>query len=141
MNNYLFPDRYQYQLVTGTEIDRPSLLKFLQITYQELYPQQQNYHHLQFTVDRYFSTETPLWFVTTPDQNRPVQIACLWVGIAIEQISGVRHPNMSIPITAVKGLGERYCNILKIGQRIKTILRLDYKYLLPINLRSSYTTN
>lgn len=94
MNNYLFPNRHQYQLVTGTEIDRPSLLKFLQITYQELYPQQQNYHHLQFTVDRYFSTETPLWFVTTPNRDRPVQIACLWVGIAIEQISGVRHPNI-----------------------------------------------
>jgi GNAT superfamily N-acetyltransferase len=94
VNNYLFPDRTKYQLVTGTEIDRPSLLRFLQITYQELYPEQHNYQHLRFTVDRYFSTDTPLWFVTIPGRERAVKIACLWVGTAIEQITGIRHPNI-----------------------------------------------
>lgn len=68
-----------------------SLLKFLQITYQELYPHQQNYQHLQLTVDRYLSADTPLWFVTT---SGSVKIACLWLGMAIDQVNGIRHPNI-----------------------------------------------
>ena len=59
-------------------MDVAALLKFLQVTYQELYPHQQNYQHLQLTVDRYFSAETPLWFVTTTGSTK---IACLWLGI------------------------------------------------------------
>jgi ribosomal protein S18 acetylase RimI-like enzyme len=89
---YLFPHLNQYQLITGSAIDITTLLKFLQITYQELYPQQQNYQHLQSTLDRYFSAETPLWFVTTPDRSS--KIACLWLGIAIDQVTGIRHPNI-----------------------------------------------
>jgi GNAT superfamily N-acetyltransferase len=88
---YLFPDRTEYKLVMGEAMDVASLLKFLQVTYQELYPHQQNYQHLQLTVDRYFSSETPLWFVTTANSAK---IACLWLGIAIDQVNGVRHPNI-----------------------------------------------
>jgi GNAT superfamily N-acetyltransferase len=91
VTTYLFPDSPTYQLITGNAIDIATLLKFLQITYQELYPQQQTYQHLQSTVDRYFSPETPLWFVTTAISTK---IACLWVGIAIDQINGIRHPNI-----------------------------------------------
>jgi ribosomal protein S18 acetylase RimI-like enzyme len=103
VSTYLFPDRTEYQLTTGTAIDIASLLRFLQITYQELYPQQQNYQHLQSTVDRYFSGDTPLWFVTIPidvsapsttPADRERKIACIWVGIAIDQITGIRHPNI-----------------------------------------------
>ena len=72
-------------------MDVAALLKFLQVTYQELYPHQQNYQHLQLTVDRYLSSETPLWFVTTSNSTK---IACLWLGIAIDQVNGVRHPNI-----------------------------------------------
>jgi GNAT superfamily N-acetyltransferase len=72
-------------------MDVAALLKFFQVTYQELYPQQQNYQHLQLTVDRYLSSETPLWFVTTSNSTK---IACLWLGIAIDQVNGVRHPNI-----------------------------------------------
>ncbi len=91
MTIYLFPDRTQYQLIKADPVEIASLLKFLQITYQELYPDQQNYQHLQLTVDRYLSTETPLWFVTT---SSSAKIACLWLGIAIDQVNGVRHPNI-----------------------------------------------
>ncbi|WP_310424223.1 GNAT family N-acetyltransferase [Chamaesiphon sp. VAR_48_metabat_135_sub] len=91
---YLFPNLTQYQLATGNALDVTTLLKFLQTTYEELYPQQQNYQHLQSTVDRYFSSETPLWFVTTLDRNCSIKIACLWIGIAIDQITGIRHPNI-----------------------------------------------
>ncbi len=106
MNTYLFPDRTQYQLITGNGSDVAALLKFLQVTYQELYPQQQNYQHLQSTVDRYLSLETPLWFVTTASS---VKIACLWLGIAIDQVNGVRHPNILLiyvdPVYRRQGIG------------------------------------
>lgn len=94
MDTYLFPDRTQYQLLAGTEKDRATLSKFLEVTYRELYPHQQNYQHLQLTVDRYFSTTTPLWFVTVATPERSVRIACLWLGIAIDQITGNRHPHI-----------------------------------------------
>jgi ribosomal protein S18 acetylase RimI-like enzyme len=90
----LSPNLTQYQLVTGSTIDTTTLLKFLQITYQELYPEQQDYQHLRFTVDRYFSIDTPLWFVATADRDLTVNIACLWLGIAIDQVNGIRHPNI-----------------------------------------------
>jgi ribosomal protein S18 acetylase RimI-like enzyme len=128
VNTYLFPDRTQYQLVTGTDLDRASLLKFLQITYQELYPQQQNYQHLQFTVDRYFSTETPLWFVTTPDRNRSVKIACLWVGVAIEQITGIRHPNIFLiyvdPAYRRQGIGRALLQHIEDWSKAKSYTQI-----------------
>ncbi len=92
VNTYLFPDRNQYQLIEGTARDVATLLKFLQVTYQELYPDRQDFQHLQFTVDRYFTYQTPLWFVLTDEGES--RIACMWVGIAIDQISGNRHPNI-----------------------------------------------
>ena len=94
MNINLFGDKSDYQLTTGSTIDRAALLKFMRVTYQELYPQQQNYTHLELTVDRYFSQETPLWFVTTPQGNKSIKVACLWLGMAIDQVTGVRHPNI-----------------------------------------------
>ncbi len=75
-------------------METATLLKFLQLTYQELYPYQQHYQHLQLTVDRYLSNETPLWFVTTAVGNDPIKIGCLWLGIAIDQVNGLRHPNI-----------------------------------------------
>ncbi|AFY94747.1 GNAT family N-acetyltransferase [Chamaesiphon minutus] len=74
--------------------DMATLLEFLQTTYRELYPQQQDYQHLQSTVERYFNSQTPLWFVTTPAPHGSVKIACLWLGLAIDQVSGIRHPNI-----------------------------------------------
>jgi GNAT superfamily N-acetyltransferase len=88
------PNLSPYQLAVGNAIDVITLLKFLQITYQELYPHQKDYRHLQSTVDRYFSAETPLWFFTTSARDNSTKIACLWMGIAIDQITGIRHPNI-----------------------------------------------
>jgi ribosomal protein S18 acetylase RimI-like enzyme len=99
---HLFFNNTQYQLRNGEIGDRTQLLDFLQITYQELYPQQQSYRHLESTVDRYLSSDTPLWFVTVhcDDDSRAnlrqqdANIACLWLGMAIDQITGIRHPNI-----------------------------------------------
>lgn len=69
----------------------------MQCTYAEFEPTG-TYSHLATTVDQYFSQETPLWWVklnrTSDDEcpdilNHP--IACLWVGTAIDQMSGDRH--------------------------------------------------
>lgn len=106
MTSYLFPQSNEYQLVTGTALEIASLVKFLQVTYQELYPHQQSYQHLQATVDRYFSAETPLWFVHTADSTK---IACLWMGLAIDQVNGIRHPNIFLvyvdPVYRRQGIG------------------------------------
>jgi GNAT superfamily N-acetyltransferase len=94
VNTDLSPSLPKYQLIAGNATDLATLLKFLQCTYQELYPQQQDYQHLRATVDRYFSADTPLWFVTIPTEHRTRKIACLWLGIAIDQATGIRHPNI-----------------------------------------------
>jgi ribosomal protein S18 acetylase RimI-like enzyme len=96
--------------MTGTAIDRASLWKFLRVTYQELYPQQADYSHLEATVDRYLSIDTPLWFVTITQPDRStVKVACLWLGMAIDQITGVRHPNIFlvyvVPAHRRQGIG------------------------------------
>ncbi len=109
MNINLFPDRTDYQLITSSALDRAMLLKFLQVTYQELYPQQQDYRHLESTIDRYLTSDTPLWFVTISQSDRSIKIACLWVGIAIDQITGIRHPNIFLiyvdPVHRRQGIG------------------------------------
>lgn len=125
MTIYLLPDLTQYQLIAGEASDVATLVKFLQITYREISPQPHDYRHLQSTVDRYFSSDTPLWFVTTtvgensgsecslaaPAQSREraKKIACLWLGTAIDQITGMRHPNIFLiyvdPIYRRQGIG------------------------------------
>jgi ribosomal protein S18 acetylase RimI-like enzyme len=117
VTNYLFSNNPQYQLLNGGIEDRAKLLGFLQLVYQELYPQQQSYIHLESTVDRYLSSDTPLWFVTVDSRNERLlrqtlryrqrddspqdrlrqgsgHIGCLWLGMAIDQITGIRHPNI-----------------------------------------------
>ncbi len=61
-------------------------------TYQELYPDA-SFEHLTQTVDRYLSPETPLWWV---EADSPVAwpVACLWLGLAIDQISGRQYPHI-----------------------------------------------
>jgi ribosomal protein S18 acetylase RimI-like enzyme len=94
VTNYLFANNTEYKLLTGDVTNRVQLLSFLQTTYGELYPEQQSYRHLESTVDRYLSSDTPLWFVTVDREQISVKVACLWLGIAIDQITGIRHPNI-----------------------------------------------
>lgn len=98
-----------YSLRTGSGLDRALLVKFMQKTYQELYPGC-NFAHLARTVEQYLSHETPLWWVEAtqkvegreqkvegvsssrtlyPSSLSPV--ACLWLGNAVDQIQGDRH--------------------------------------------------
>jgi ribosomal protein S18 acetylase RimI-like enzyme len=87
--------------------DRSILLKFLQISYGELFPEQHDFSHLTRTVERHFSKHTPLWWVeptdTTTSKHSPLlpfssllsePIACLWMGNAIDQVTGNRHTHI-----------------------------------------------
>lgn len=83
-----------YILRDGSRLDRALLVKFMQRTYRELYPEQ-NFAHLAGTIEQYFSTLTPLWWVEQ-ETKEPYQppIGCLWLGNAIDQVSGERHTHI-----------------------------------------------
>jgi ribosomal protein S18 acetylase RimI-like enzyme len=104
VSNQILPG---YQLRIGTRRERETLLRFLQLSYQELFLEQKDFSHLSLTVQQYFSTETPLWWVelaraaisgdssVVPPSPPPSQpIACLWMGNAINQIKGDRHAHI-----------------------------------------------
>ncbi len=59
MSEQLLPG---YSLRRGTTLDRALLVKFMHRTYQDIFPQQ-DFSHLALTVEQYFSSETPLWWV------------------------------------------------------------------------------
>lgn len=113
MKKKLLPD---YTIHSGSTLDRALLVKFMQRTYQDMFPQQ-NFSHLSQTVEQYLSQETPLWWVEySPEQNEQVKdisntrpIACLWMGNAIDQITGLRHAHIFVlyvvPSHRRKGIG------------------------------------
>jgi ribosomal protein S18 acetylase RimI-like enzyme len=79
-----------YTLKSGSLIDRTLLNKFMAMTYAELFPGN-SVTHLTTTVEQYFSVDTPLWWVFDETQRA---IACLWLGVAIDQSSGMRHAHI-----------------------------------------------
>jgi ribosomal protein S18 acetylase RimI-like enzyme len=127
-----------YQLRRGTGLDRALLVKFMQSTYRELYPTQ-DFAHLSQTVEQYLSSETPLWWVEREEpnlvaaaisagssaagnssasnssasnssaSNSSVTVACLWMGIAVDQTTGWRYPHIFLlyvrPDHRRRGLG------------------------------------
>ncbi len=78
-----------YLIRAGSGLDRALLVKFMQRTYQDLFPHE-DFSHLARTVDQYYSPETPLWWVEEQGEF-PSPIACLWAGNAIDQVYGDRH--------------------------------------------------
>ena len=118
-----------YRLRVGSGLDRALLVKFMQRTYQEMFPQ--DFSHLARTVEQYFSQETPLWWVdfigkrqgdketrgqgeffsNTPPTSPtpPTPVACLWVGNAVDQVQGDRNAHIFllyvIPEHRRRGIG------------------------------------
>jgi ribosomal protein S18 acetylase RimI-like enzyme len=95
-----------YPIRRGSTLDRALLVKFMQRTYQDMFPNE-DFSHLARTVEQYFSNDTPLWWVeeerdkgdkeeTTPlsPLSLPSPVACLWVGNAIDQVQGHRHAHI-----------------------------------------------
>lgn len=95
-----------YRMDQGDSRDRALLLDFLERTYQSLFPEQGNFSHLRQTVESYLSWRSPLWWVrlataaeqqtdqqtTNPPLSKP--IAGLWLGNAIDQVTGDRHAHI-----------------------------------------------
>lgn len=79
-----------YYFKQGSLRDRTLLIKFMMLTYEELFPNQQDFSHLTKTVNQYFSKDTLLWWV----MHQSIPIACLWAGNAIEQQSGDRQTHI-----------------------------------------------
>ncbi len=81
-----------YYLKKGKTHDKARLIKLMQLTYEELFPQQSNFSHLNTTVEQYLSLKTPIWWVEYKIENKPSKvIAGLWMGTAIDQVSGDRY--------------------------------------------------
>ena len=51
-----------YSIRQGSTLDKALLVKFMQRTYQEQFPDQ-DFSHLAHTVEQYFCRDTPLWWV------------------------------------------------------------------------------
>ena len=93
-----------YQLRSGSIREQATLVQFLQLSYQELFPEQTDYSHLGATVKQYFSISTPLWWVDVareiteylPMSPAPPSqpVACLWLGNAVDQLKGDRHSHI-----------------------------------------------
>lgn len=124
-----------YSIRKGSTLDKALLVKFMQRTYQEQFPDQ-DFSHLAHTVEQYFCRDTPLWWVDEEARDKgaggrgqgeiisqlPITnyqssithhqspIACLWVGNAIDQVSGDRHPHIFllyvIPEYRHRGIGK-----------------------------------
>src|SRR6478672_297247 len=99
-----------YELQRGSGIERSLLVKFMDLTYQELFPQQQDFSHLAATVEGYFSQQTPLWWVQSScEQLATVKVGCLWLGNAVDQVRGDRHAHIFLlyilPEHRRRGLG------------------------------------
>ncbi|MBW4684392.1 MAG: GNAT family N-acetyltransferase [Komarekiella atlantica HA4396-MV6] len=103
MSEQLLPG---YDIRRGSILDRSLLVKFMQRTYLDMFPNQ-DFAHLEQTVKQYFSGDTPLWWVEEDggageQKNRnfssapTLPIACLWVGNAIDQVRGDRHAHIFI---------------------------------------------
>ncbi len=89
-----------YRLRSGTGIDRALLVKFLNLTYAEICPGH-DFPHLAQTVEQYFASDMPLWWVEpvlskplSPIPQRSVPVGCLWLGNAIDQTNGNRHAHI-----------------------------------------------
>lgn len=116
MSEQLLPG---YSIRAGSSLDRALLVKFMQRTYQELFPL--DFSHLAQTVEQYLSQETPLWWVEflgkgvgeniTPS---PSPVACIWVGNALCQVRGDRHAQILllyvVPEHRRQGIGTALMN-------------------------------
>lgn len=95
-----------YELRRGSSLDRALLVQFMQRTYEELFPGQP-IAHLAQTVDSYLSSDTPLWWVASPDR---ATAAGLWIGNAVDQVTGDRHAHIFLlyvtPAHRRQGIGK-----------------------------------
>jgi ribosomal protein S18 acetylase RimI-like enzyme len=97
-----------YELQQGTIGDRALLVAFMRQTYRER-SLKSDLGHLRLTVEQYFSSETPLWWVVEA-QSPESRVGSLWVGSSIDQASGERQAYIFLlyvdPQHRRRGLGQ-----------------------------------
>ena len=87
-----------YFIEPGSSLDRARLVKFMQRAYRELSTTDAS-AHLAETVERHFSDQSQLWWLTKPSPvfsglpgiHRPAPLGCLWQGEAIDQRTGLKQ--------------------------------------------------
>ncbi len=90
--NPILPPGYQQR--QGSTKDSSTLIKLMELSYQELFPKVKDLSHLSDTVKRYYSKETPLWLVEDITQPNHPTIGGLWLGSAVDQVSGQRYAHI-----------------------------------------------
>jgi ribosomal protein S18 acetylase RimI-like enzyme len=83
-----------YRYWAGKRADQRLLLQFLHQAYQELCPRAE-LEHLNETVQQLWSDPVGLWFIesTLPEFSGQT-LGCLWLGNAIDQVSGDRYTHI-----------------------------------------------
>ncbi|CEJ43542.1 GNAT family N-acetyltransferase [Umezakia ovalisporum] len=115
MSEQLLPG---YHIRRGSILERFLLVKFMQRTYQDLFPRQ-DFSHLARTVEQYFCEDTPLWWVELlGERDSPKSpVACVWVGNAIDQVQGYRHAHIFllyvVPEHRRRGIGTALMNYVE----------------------------
>lgn len=99
-----------YRIQRGSGVDRALLLRFMTLTYRELFPEVGDFSHLARTIEQYFSAETPLWWAFPADSSA-VKVGCIWVGNGVDQVQGDRYAHIFLlyvkPEHRRQGLGKR----------------------------------
>jgi len=84
-----------YEIKSGSLRDQALLVKFMYLTYKELFPAQDNFAHLAETVNQYLGKQTPLWWVFPEKASLTSDpVGCIWLGKAIDQVSGLRSTHV-----------------------------------------------
>ncbi|BAU13464.1 GCN5-related N-acetyltransferase [Leptolyngbya sp. NIES-3755] len=100
---------YRLDRGSGGTKERDRLLDFMQQTYAELFPGGE-FSYLENAIARFFSPETPLWWVQKSDETHWNPVAGLWLGSAIDQGTGARQAHILLlyvmPDHRRKGIGE-----------------------------------
>ncbi|NEO83610.1 MAG: GNAT family N-acetyltransferase [Spirulina sp. SIO3F2] len=65
-------------------------MQWLQRTYAEVCPEQQEFRHLAATLAQYWSGGQGLTWIT----QSTTRVACLWQAMAVDQITGDRYPHV-----------------------------------------------
>ncbi len=81
----MLPEGYSWYL--GLPQDRDHLQRWLKLSYQEAFPQQDSWDHLEATVKQlYDPPATPCWWIMA----QQLRVGCIWLGPSTNQVTSQR---------------------------------------------------